>query len=475
MTPYRTLVFARIVQESALSIGGNQPHGMVDSPLARDGQGRPVIRGSTLAGCFIATTRALAGQLPRAITSGSVPSQRAEQEVLIPSAWRFTHAHLLDAEPQTVFFQHNSIDARTLAAKDDHLFNLEALPPGTCWNFELEIVPTVGAEFANLEALAAATLARWQQCGGARLGRGSRHGYGWCHLEDIAIIRLDTSQARLWPDAFAPARSVAQWVEHFRASHAEVLDLSALLALHAKQLPKSKRHFAEFTGTLHVGERQDEFGKGYGLDTLSIGGHARLQLQARDFFPRVMWPSEITLHADNFNPDFAITAMPDADGRLVPYVPGASIRGVWRAQLMRHWCAKNTEPSLLNTLFGSTEQAGCLSVADATLADDDWKLLWQQHVAIDELSGGAYGSSKFDRLCIARARFRWQATIEADSEQAATELAAPLLNMLRTLGDGQLPLGGGIWRGHGHIHWKIDSDTVRPLGNMSNAPQGANL
>lgn len=471
MTPYRTLVFARIVQDSALSVGGNRPHGLVDSPLARDGQGRPVIRGSALAGCFIATARALAGQLPRAVTSGGIQSQGGAQEALIPSAWRFAHAHPLGAKPQSAFFQHVSIDARTLAAKDDHLFNLEALPPGTCWNFELEIVPTIGAEFSDLEALATATLARWQQRGGARLGRGSRHGYGWCHLEDIAIIRLDTRQTRLWPDAFAPARSVTEWVEHFRASHVEVLDLPALLALHAERLPKANRHVAELSGTLQVGERQDEFGKGYGLDTLSIGGHARLQLQAQDFFERVIRPPEIPFHADDFKPDFAITAMPGSDGKLVPYVPGASIRGVWRAQLTRHFRARGEAPAMLDTLFGNTEQAGHLCVADATLADDDWKLLWQQHVAIDELSGGAYGSSKFDRLCIAHARFRWQASIEADSQEAANELVAPLLELLQTLGDGQLPLGGGIWRGHGHIAWKLHSCTVRPL---SNAPQGSN-
>lgn len=471
MTRYRTLVFARIVQESAFSIGGNQPHGLVDSPLARDGQGRPVIRGSTLAGCFIATARALAGQLPQAVTCGWLQSQRAEQEGLMPSAWRFAHAHPLGDEPQTDFFQHVSIDARTLAAKDDHLFSLEALPPGTCWNLELEIVPTAGADFAELEALAAATLARWQQPGGARLGRGSRHGYGWCHLEDIAIIRLDARHARLWPDAFAPARSGSEWIEHFRAHDVEVLDLPALLSLHAERLPKANRHVAEISGTLLVGERQDEFGQGYGVDTLSIGGHARLKLQARDFFERVVRPPEIPFHPDDFDPDFTITAIPGPDGQLRPYVPGASIRGVWRAHLTRHWHAQRTDLVLLDTLFGNTEQAGRLSMADATLADDDWKLLWQQHVAIDELSGGAYGSSKFDRLCLARARFRWRASIEAESEQEAQALAEPLLKMLQALGEGHLPLGGGIWRGHGHIGWTLDAFTVRPL---SNPPRGSN-
>ncbi|WP_240098346.1 RAMP superfamily CRISPR-associated protein [Thermomonas flagellata] len=463
MTPYRTLVFARIVQESALGIGGNRPHDLVDIPLARDGQGRPVIRGSTIAGCFIATARALAGTLPRAITFGGGKARQAEQDMLLPSAWRFAHAHLLGDAPQTGFFQHVSIDPRTQAAKDDHLFNLEAMPPGTCWNFELEIAPAAGADFADLEALAAATLARWRQRGGARLGRGSRHGYGWCHLEDITIVRLEARHARLWPDAFAPARSGSEWIEHFRANDAEVLELQDWLDEHAERLPKPNRHVVELSGTLQVGERQDGFGQGYGLDTLSIGGHARLQLQAQDFFDRVIQPSGFRLRAKDFDPDFTITAQPGPDGRLRPYVPGASIRGVWRAQLARHGRAQRADLTLLDTLFGNTEQAGCLSVADATLADDDWKLLWQQHVAIDELSGGAYGSSKFDRLCLAKARFCWRATIEADSGQTAQALAEPLIAMLKALGDGQLPLGGGIWRGHGHIRWTLDAATVRPL------------
>ncbi len=467
MTPYRTLVFARIVQESALSVGGNRPHGLVDSPLARDGRGRPVLRGSTLAGCFIARARTLVDQLPRAITSGGIKSQGRDQPDPIASAWRFTHAHPLGSEPQSAFFQHVSIDACTQAAKDDHLFNLEALPAGTSWNFELEIAPAADTDFSDLEALAAAVLVTWQRPGGARLGRGSRHGYGWCHLEDIAIVRLDTRHAGLWPDAFAPERSVTSWVEHFRAQDVEVIDLTTFLALHGDRQPEAKRSMVELSGTLEVGERQDEFGKGYGLDTLSIGGHARMQLQAGDFFERVIAPQGIPFPPEDFDPDFAITAIPGADGKLLPHVPGASIRGVWRSLLERHYRASGTDLSLLDSLFGSTERAGVLSVADATLADDDWKLLWQQHVAIDELTGGAYGSAKFDRLCIARARFAWRATIEADSTESAEALARPLRNLLQTLGNGQLPVGGGIWRGHGHIRWTIDACDQAPRSPAS--------
>ncbi|HNQ49644.1 MAG TPA: RAMP superfamily CRISPR-associated protein [Hydrogenophilus thermoluteolus] len=463
MNPYRTLVFAHLVQESPLNVGGNAPHGLVDIPLARDGKGRPVIRGTTLAGCFINTARALAGHLPPALTFKSTEQRNpGEQTAPVPSAWRFSHAHPIGTA-HTAFFQHVSIDIRTQAAKDDHLFSIEALPPGVCWNFEMEIVPTAEADFAELEALAAATLNRWQQPGGARLGRGSRHGYGWCHLEEIAIVRLDTRHIHLWPDAFAPARNSSEWVAYFRGQGVEVLDLPAFLALHADRLPQSRRYIAELTGTVQIGERQDPFGKGYGLDTLSIGGHARLYAQAQEFFDHIIAPPDIAFQVQTFEPDFVITALPEPDGKLIPYVPGSSIRGVWRAQLTRHVRAQGGDTTLIETLFGSTERAGRLSIADATLANDDWKLLWHQHVAIDELTGGAYGSAKFDRLSIARARFHWRATIEAESEQEARKLAEPLCQMLQTLGDGHLPLGGGIWRGHGHVTWNLDACTIRPM------------
>lgn len=462
MTPYRTLVFARIVQESALSVGGNRPHGLADSPLARDGQNRPVLRGSTLAGCFIASARRLVDTLPRAISSGGIEAQRHRAEDLVSSSWRFAHAHPLGNEPEPSFFQHVSIDARTHAAKDDHLFNLEAVPAGTSWNFELEIAPAYDTDFADLEALAAAVLATWQQTGGARLGRGSRHGYGWCHLEDIHIVRLDSRHIRLWPDAFAPERDLTQWMDYFRNKGVDILTLSDFVALHAARIPKPNPAVVELSGTVQVGERQDDFGKGYGLDTLSIGGHASMRLQSQDLFERVIPPPGMPFSPENFDPDFTITAIPDADGKLVPYIPGASIRGVWRGLLERHYRANNQDLSLLDTLFGSTERAGHLSIADAKLVDDDWSLLWQQHVAIDEFTGGAYSSAKFDRLCIAHARFDWRACIEAESLESAEALAHPLRELLQALGNGHLPLGGGIWRGHGHIRWTLNACTLKP-------------
>lgn len=476
---YRTLIFAKLVQESALTTGGNQPHLMVDLPLARDGRGRPVIRGSTLAGCFIATARAIKPQLPASI-SRSRHQDEAGQQSLMPSAWRFAHAHIQandeshtdagnGAHP-TVFLQHVAIDSRTLAAKDDHVFSLEAMPPGTCWSFELEISsseeessPSSLDSFNDLEALAAATLSVWKCKGGARLGRASGHGYGWCHLEDIVVVRLTNQQAHLWPDAFAAERSRQEWVTHFSAQGVSILTLDDLLREHADRLPYSTHYIAELSGTIEVGERKGGFGAGYGIDTLSIGGHAQLQLDAASLYDHINWPKEGVPTREEFQPDFMITALPDEDRCLRPFVPGASIRGVWRNHLERYWRAQGRAMETLEALFGSTEKAGCLRVADAVLKNNDWRVFWHQHVAIDELSGGAYGAAKFDRLSLASGCFHWRALIEAESEHEAQKQAEIISELIERLGEGHLPLGGGVWRGHGHVRWQLERSDIRPL------------
>jgi hypothetical protein len=96
--------------------------------------------------------------------------------------------------------------------------------------------------------------------------------------------------------------------------------------------------------------------------------------------------------------------------------------------------------------------------------------LWQQHVAIDEFTGGAYGAAKFDRLSLIQARFRWRADITAPTQADADAYAEPLRQLLTLLGDGHLPLGGGVWRGHGHVRWQLDNTPVTELdSSISNS------
>jgi len=453
---YLTLVFADVVQESPLSTGGNRPHELVDSPLALDGKNRPVLRGSSLAGCFIASARALLGQLPSSITSATTDTSQT------PSAWRFAHAHPANGNELSDFYQHVSIDRRTQAAKDDSLYNLEALPSGTRWPMCLEILPGQPASMERHEAYAAAVLQQWSQSGGMRLGKGGGHGYGWCHLENITILRLGKEHALLWPNALDPQRSHNEWAEYLRKAGVPAVTVPDLLQAHASLLPaQAGRYGVHLSGEITIGERQDAFGQGYGVDSLSLGGHAGLQLQAQSLHPKVIPPRGIPFKSGDFDPDFTINVDSPAPGaQPAPVIPGASIRGVWRNLLERSAKAGYIEQSIVDALFGSTEQAGCLSVAPATLADDQWRLFWQQHVAIDELTGGVYGSSKFDRLAIADARFHWRARVSADTQKRAETLAKVLGDLIVMQGEGHLPLGGGIWRGHGHVRWTLDGTTT---------------
>ncbi len=483
-THYRTLITGELVQESALTVGGNRPHELVDIPLAKDGAGRPVIRGSTLAGVFIHTARNFLGRdVPREISTSTEESQ------LTPSRWRFEHAHLQNPV-ETIFCQHVSIDQRTGAAADDHLFNLEAIPRGQRWGFSMEIVPQLEDnedKTRELEALALPVLREWSRPGGCRLGHGSRHGYGWLHLENLRIWRLNGDQIAIWHAAQSEKKHGEALFQRLAEQGIQPLNLDAFTAHCAPAFDKLERQpntVIEFAGTLTAGERQDDFGKGYGLDSLSIGGHARLIAQTDRWFHHINQPQGIPrIRPEDFNPDFLITAHQRPDGQLEPYVPSAGMRGVWRAAMSRTLRAQrekvrnpggpdksraNQETNHVDILFGDTSRAGVLSLADAYPADDNWRLAWQQHVAIDELTGGAYESSKFDRLSLLSARFAWCARIEMAKADKAEELAQAIENLLHTLGSTRhLPLGGGQWRGHGHVQWELATRTVRQLGELA--------
>ncbi len=451
MTPYRTLVFAHLVQESALALGGNRPHEIVDLPLARDGLGRPVLRGTTLAGLFLSRARDRFESLPAVLVS---PQPEKNGDPLPPSAWRFAHAHPCQ-DIHSAFYQHVSIDRRTGAARDDHLFDLEAIARGTVWDFQLELVPPKEPnDWALVEGMAARVLEDWSIPGGIHIGHGSRHGYGWAHLEDLRMVRLYDDHWPLWPDALEGPETGDAWVERFQASGVPILDLSAFVQ-QSEAFPERSQGRVTLTGTVEVGLRAEGFGAGYGVDSLSIGGHARLGLETAPLFERLVAPPQIPFSREAFDPDFTITLTPNTSGTLEPYLPGASLRGVWRAALERHLRATGGDFDPIEFLFGSTERAGALAVADGTL-EGDYRLLWQQHVAIDEFTGGAYGSNKFDRLALLQGRFRWRAVVTAPTQEEAEAQADYLRRLLITLGEGHLPLGGGIWRGHGHVRWQLD-------------------
>ena len=447
---YRTLFVGTLVQESFLSVGGaDDPATTVDSPFCRDGKGRPTLRGSGLAGALVATLRRMnAGNVPVEI-SGS-------QNGRVPSVWRFFNSHPLEIggkEPMPAFRQHVAIDARTGAAATGALFDLETLPPATYWPFLLEVDTSRFAEGADL---ARAALMHWVH-GRCLLGREVARGMGWMRLDGLCEYTLTTDHIDFWPNA-----------ETYDDYHCYIRKTFSTCG---KLRPKDANDAAfatlpgwiELEGAVHAGQRTDDVGKGYGIDSLSIGGHATEELAAA-WDGCYLAPDGMTADAAKaaFDPDFAVVGWSKGNQR-VPYIPGSSLRGPLRHEWRRLLRAQAGCPSaatstrtvdeMVNALFGTTESSARLLLCDALPVDgSDIKLAWQQHHAEDEFAGSTYKSAKFDRVAVMQGSFRWRMILEDATETEMTALAG----LLELGAQGQLGIGGGQWRGHGWLRWQCD-------------------
>ena len=203
--PYKLLIRGELVQQTAFSNGGNDAQSSLDMPLARDGQGRFTLRGSSLAGAFIATARELFDDLPEEISEGTPTEQLTKQAGkkveelprMKESVWIFHHAHPLETRNPEIRDQ-VAISQKTGAARHTAKFDLEVLPAGTRWGFLLE-VDRYRAASGRAATIAWHVAQAWRQR--CWLGREVARGLGWMKLENLRCIELDASQVHLWPDA----------------------------------------------------------------------------------------------------------------------------------------------------------------------------------------------------------------------------------------------------------------------------------
>lgn len=430
-SPYRTLFVGTLVQESFLSVGGvDDPATTVDSPFCRDGLDRPTLRGTGLAGALIATLRRHLGDKVPETISGSDKGRQ-------PSIWRFFNSHPASGSG-SAYRQHVAIDERTGAAATSMLFNVETLPPGTCWPFLLEVDTSRDASAANL---AREALAHWA-AGRCLLGREVARGLGWMRLVGLREYELTPDQVDLWPRATRSDDYLGYIEEQF-----------AQLAQNVPAADKPLPGWVEITGSVIAGEHED----GWGIDSLSIGGHASEELLAAWDAERFLAPDGMNDPGAAFDPDFAIVTFEQraADGSpaRLPYIPGSSLRGPLRHALARLQRARGKPLQPVEELFGTVKQSAKLLIQDA-LPDprEEVRLAWLQHHAEDEFSGGAYGPAKFDRVAVMQGRFAWRMVLEDATEDQKT-LLQDLFALARA---GQIGIGGGQWRGHGWLQWKFD-------------------
>jgi CRISPR/Cas system CSM-associated protein Csm3 (group 7 of RAMP superfamily) len=182
----RLEVHGALVCRSALSIGAWEESALADTAVARDGTGRIVVPGTSLAGAVRSWyTRHHGEESTKAIFGYLV----AGEQDAVASRIRIDDAPLLGA-PDSVKVQVRDgvrIDPRTGSAADRYLFTREVLPAGTRFAFRLtadelhrdgDHGPVPAAVHAVVSALAQ---------GAVELGGSTSQGFGHVELQDVTI------------------------------------------------------------------------------------------------------------------------------------------------------------------------------------------------------------------------------------------------------------------------------------------------
>ena len=496
MGPYRTIFTGTLVQDSAFSAGGNQPHAAVDDPICKDGLDRFIIRGTTLAGALLTTAAKIFGTVSDSI-SGKYYEKRddatkAQNQERKESLWRLFNAHPQVSDGRGTpsdLRQGVKILAETGAAEDEALFDMETLPRGTRWDFCMEVNIFGDSEetlsgVPSAESVAFAALKEWER-GNLWLGRSVARGMGWMHLDNLRVYQLTTEHVDLWPDSSKePDKALAA------LQHTEI-PLDRFMADETHLTHNGSWYYVQIPCSIRLGDRGSEC---YGLDALAVGGHSASSLaltwRKNHYLPI---PGIKSGHpGKEFKPDLGMAMTPPADnvgtlaqdGLWEPFVPGSSIRGTLRQALSRILSmeartageAAEDSPGAgakegcdgyaeIQKLFGTIEESSALLVQDAYIRNGQCTAVWLHHHAEDEFSGGVYGSSKFDRVALVQGEFHFKIVIEASAEGEAIEQFRCLDKALSLARQGRLPLGGGQWRGLGWPQWNIGPAILRRAGS----------
>jgi CRISPR/Cas system CSM-associated protein Csm3 (group 7 of RAMP superfamily) len=243
--------------------------------------------------------------------------------------------------------------------------------------------------------------------------------------------------------------------------------------------------YAEIPVKIKVGLNDD----GYGLDTLSIGGHASIMEEAEVTDKEYLKPDGIESKkwVNDADPDSFFVSTRNETGELVPFIPGSSIRGALRhalSSLLRKEGKKIIDVVYdeeeredykhpINRLFGYVDKDGknakdgALIIQDAYLADDnDYKMMIIENHAEDEFTQGVYGSGKFNKAIMVKGEFEFKMRIEVykkdkDIDKTLKEYIELLRKALRLANIGHLDLGGSVYKGSGWVKWSFGEDSIK--------------
>ncbi len=467
---YRIIFHGTLTQESALSIGGNDGAGSkVDMPMARDGQGRLVLRGESITGAMVSTARKLFKDLPPEI-SDAATGQRQPR----PSCWLPHNSHP-ETAPVTDFRQGVAIDEETGAQSDGALYDMETVPYQTRWPFVFEIKLNKASDAQRLTDITVAVLREWAA---ARcwLGRSVARGSGWFRLEDVTALHLTAEHVTLWPDSTRVDKTTLLT----ELAAAQNTKTSSLDEFSCRDQADTEWSFLEYNFSLSAGISAS----GYGVNMLSVGGHLANRNLMEDWdhehyvHPEGMRASMLNNH---FSPDHTLAATLNAKGAVEPFVPGSGLRGPMRHHLNR-WinalshdsaghdsAAITASRNTFNRLFGSLENSALLLVRDAHLDASDWRAVIMHHHAEDELAGGVYGHALYNRMALISGTLNGRIIVECP-DQDFRDKARDMLNaFFKQAEKGRIGIGGRQWSGQGWLPWKIKHRPESPQASNTEA------
>lgn len=455
--PYRTLFHGVIIQQSDMCSGGSEQLSDIDMLPGRDGKGRFVIRGTTLAGAMLNTASKLGYKIPVQVTNDSDNNNSR------PSLWKTNNSFPAQGCPQTQLRQYVKIEPETGAAEDHALFDMEVIVRGTQWHFLLEVITDAKLikepDEPTPEQLAMAVLSDWQQ-DFFFLGNRAVAGTGWCKLESLEVMRLSQSADHLWPDnRYTPQENL----KRLRAAEPGIPFLSEdeqQESIRPFKNIERKMHREVITLQLKAGPNTDvKTGEVWGLDGFFIGGHGAEQPFSfyEDEYSNGGWASHFSLPEGYTLLDHQ--DLPDHffvyNEKGQPFIPGSSLRGVLHHQIRRNLSNADNLEAILNNLFGTTEQSSDLYVGDAQLLEgSDWQGMVLHNHAEDEFTGGVYGSNKFVRCAIIEGTFECQIIVEHTNQATLQEHLKLLRDAIALGAQRQLPIGGKQWVDSGWIQWQ---------------------
>lgn len=250
----RYRITGRIVMDTALHIGGGRnPSAATDSPVVRDGAGRPFIPGSSLKGAFRAAVERLVPNFPHLKTCGlsDVPDSCANRlrdelkdrknipeaelletldRILCDTCRTFGSTHLASValfqdvpisetwralpEVPTQIRDGVGIDRDSERAREGIKYDFEVVPPQTSFDFALAL------ENPTERDLGLVALGLQEFIGGMiPLGGIRSRGLGRCHLEEVKVESVDLSDPNAMKAYLLDRAMTPQPTDAFIRSH----------------------------------------------------------------------------------------------------------------------------------------------------------------------------------------------------------------------------------------------------------------